>query len=51
MVKSNDTQKLVSFFSTFDEEGVAMLVEEVLSVIKWNLDQEEKKQFVKSKNG
>lgn len=47
--KSNDTQKLVSFFSTFDEEGVAMLVEEVLSVIKWNLDQEEKNNLLNQK--
>ena len=31
--KSNDTQKLVSFFSTFDDEGVTLLVDEVRGVI------------------
>jgi hypothetical protein len=47
--KSNDTQKLVSFFSTFDEEGVTLLVDEVLAIIKWNLDQEEKNNLLNQK--
>tara|TARA_R110000851_G_scaffold309092_1_gene468443 strand:+ start:1668 stop:2066 length:399 start_codon:yes stop_codon:yes gene_type:complete len=47
--KSNDTQKLVSFFSTFDDEGVTLLVDEVRGVIKWNMDQEEKNNMLNQK--
>jgi len=47
--KSNDTQKLVSFFSNFDEEGVTLLVDEVRAVIKWNMDQEEKNNLLNQK--
>ena len=47
--KSNDTQKLVSFFSTFDDEGVRVLLDEVKSVIKWNMDQEEKNTLLNKK--
>jgi len=47
--KSNDTQKLVSFFSTFDDEGVTLLVDEVLAIIKWNQDQEEKNALLNQK--
>ena len=47
--KSNDTQKLVSFFSTFDEEGVKLLEDEVRAIIKWNLDQEEKNNLLNQK--
>ena len=47
--KSNDTQKLVSFFSTFDDEGVTLLVNEVRAVIKWNMDQEEKNNLLNKK--
>tara|TARA_R110002167_G_scaffold220468_1_gene425089 strand:- start:91 stop:486 length:396 start_codon:yes stop_codon:yes gene_type:complete len=47
--KSNDTQKLVSFFSTFDDEGVTLLVDEVRAVIKWNMDQEEKNNLLNKK--
>ena len=47
--KSNDTQKLVSFFSTFDDEGVTLLVDEVRAVIKWNMDQEEKNNLLNQK--
>ena len=47
--KSNDTQKLVSFFSTFDDEGVTLLVDEVRAVIKWNMDQEEKNNMLNQK--
>ena len=47
--KSNDTQKLVSFFSTFDDEGVTLLVDEVRAVIQWNMDQEEKNNLLNKK--
>ena len=47
--KSNDTQKLVSFFSTFDKKGVTLLVDEVKAVIKWNMDQEEKNNLLNQK--
>jgi hypothetical protein len=47
--KSNDTHKLVSFFSTFDDKGVSILLEEVKSVIKWNMDQEEKNSLLNQK--
>jgi hypothetical protein len=47
--KSNDNQKLVSFFSTFDDEGVTLLVDEVRAVIKWNMDQEEKNNLLNKK--
>ena len=47
--KSNDTHKLVSFFSTFDDEGVTLLVDEVRAVIKWNMDQEEKNNLLNQK--
>ena len=47
--KSNDTQKLVTFFSTFDDEGVTLLVDEVRAIIKWNMDQEEKNNLLNKK--
>jgi hypothetical protein len=47
--KSNDTQKLVSFFSTFDDTGVILLEDEVKAVIKWNMDQEEKNNLLNQK--
>ena len=47
--KSNDTQKLVSFFSTFDDAGVILLEDEVKVVIKWNMDQEEKNNLLNQK--
>ena len=36
------TQKIISFFSSFDKQESEILEEEVLAVIKWNKEREEK---------
>lgn len=38
----NTTQKLISFFSTFDEVGAEHLSNNISAIIKWNKDIEEK---------
>jgi len=39
---TNDTHKIVSLFSSFESQETDILVNEVLAVIKWNKDQQEK---------
>ena len=46
---ANDKQKIVSFFSTFDADGVNELTEAIQNVIKWNKDLEEKNQLLNLK--
>ena len=46
---ANEKQKIVSFFSTFDAEGVNELTETIQSIIKWNKDLEEKNQLLNLK--
>ena len=47
--KKNDTKKIISFYTTFDEENIEILVEEVLAVIKWNKDLEDKNELLNLK--
>lgn len=47
--KKSEKQKIISFFSPFDEENTEILVEEVLSVIKWNKDLEDKNELLNIK--
>ena len=49
MGDANDKQKIVSFFSTFDADGVNELTEAIQNVIKWNKDLEEKNQLLNLK--
>jgi len=46
---ANEKQKIVSFFSTFDAEGVNELTETIQSIIKWNKDLEEKNHLLNLK--
>tara|TARA_R110002012_G_scaffold255557_3_gene435565 strand:+ start:771 stop:1238 length:468 start_codon:yes stop_codon:yes gene_type:complete len=43
------TQKIISFFSSFDEQESEILEEEVLAVIKWNKEREEKQLLLQQK--
>ena len=43
------TQKIVSFFSSFEEKESVILEEEVLAVIKWNIETEEKQLLLQQK--
>ena len=47
--KKTDKQKIISFFSAFDEENTNILVEEVLAIIKWNKDLEDKNELLNIK--
>jgi hypothetical protein len=47
--KKTDKKKVISFYSTFDEENIEVLVEEVLAVIKWNKDLEDKNELLNLK--
>ncbi len=46
---SNETHKLVSFFSVFTEEDCNVLIEEIKAIIKWNTDVEEKNSLLELK--
>ena len=46
---TTDKMKLVSFFTTFDEENVTILVQELNSIVKWNKDLEEKNNLLNHK--
>ena len=46
---NNEKHKLVSLFSQFDVSGTEMLIEEILAIIKWNRDQEEKNELLNIK--
>jgi len=39
---TNDTHKIVSLFSAFEPKQTDILVDEILAIIKWNKDQQEK---------
>ena len=39
---TNDTHKIVSIFSSFESKETDILVDEILAIIKWNKDQQEK---------
>ena len=43
------TQKIVSFFSSFEEKESVILEEEVLAIIKWNRETEEKQLLLQQK--
>ena len=47
--KKSDKQKIISFFSPFDEENTEILVDEVLNVVKWNKDLEYKNELLNIK--
>ena len=47
--KKTDKKKIISFFSPFDEENTEILVEEVMAVIKWNRDLEDKNELLNLK--
>jgi hypothetical protein len=47
--KKTDEKKIISFYATFDEENIEILVEEVLAVIKWNKDLEDKNELLNIK--
>ena len=46
---SNETHKLVSFFSVFTPEDCEILIEEIKAIIKWNTDVEEKNSLLELK--
>ena len=39
---TNETHKIVSIFSSFEPQQADILVDEILAIIKWNKDQQEK---------
>ena len=46
---TNEKFKLASFFAPFDISGTELLSEEILAIIKWNKDQEEKNHLLNMK--
>ena len=39
---TNDTHKIISIFASFESKETDVLVNEILAIVKWNKDQEEK---------
>lgn len=46
---SNEKFKLVSFFASFDISGTESLTNEIMAIVKWNKDQEEKNHLLNMK--
>lgn len=46
---ANSKFKLISFFAPFDISGTELLSNEILAIIKWNEDQEEKNRLLNMK--
>tara|TARA_R100000322_G_scaffold61607_1_gene38291 strand:- start:235 stop:675 length:441 start_codon:yes stop_codon:yes gene_type:complete len=49
MNTSDETHKLISFYSLFDEKNTNILVNEIKKIIKWNKDVEEKNELLNRK--
>ena len=45
----NQSHKIVSFFTLFNEESTSLLIEEIKGIIKWNTDIEEKSNLLNMK--
>jgi len=45
----NQTHKIVSFFTLFNEESTSLLIAEIQAIIKWNKDIEEKSTLLNMK--